>query len=839
MQSFVRSLKEICNPALIIMIIVIILLGIAYLVNIWNMSVKANENEAMLFAMAAESGFQKSAVNKLNADLSDLEKTEYKEIKNSLSSLAKQKNQIRFAYIYVQRNDKIFFLADSEPEDSEDYSPPGQEYSEANAETFLPFQTGQTLITKPYTDRWGKWVSVLVPMKNMEDDKTVAVFTVAYPAESWNDKAIIRTIQAGITVFFVLIIFIAIYIVLIQDITFRKRKDQLLELDIKLKGREKWFKTIFDQAPIGISIGHLNDKYVASSGNSNPIINPMIEKITGRTKAELSNLRWIDITHPDDVALDLEYSAKLKSREIDGFEIEKRYIKPDGSEIWCHMVVVPMELNDTDEKTYICLIEDISKRKEIEKALYYSERSKAVLLDNLPGMAYRCSYDRDWTMQFVSAGFKDLTGYQAESLLYNKELSYNEIIDPIFRDTLWNEWERVLNLKIHFRYEYKIICANGEPKWVLEMGQGLFDDNGNVDALEGIIIDISEQKEREAQIKYISDHDFMTGVFNRRFYDQVLMKMDCEESLPLSILLMDINGVKLINDTFGFTEGDKLIKETAKIIQSCSRMGDIIARIAGDEFVMLLPNTEIEMAYNILNDIEKACISYNENNKSKLYEINLSIGCGAKVTSEESFVETTKMADEYLRNRKLLNRKSAHSHIIASMMAAVYEKSQETEEHAKRLAKLSKLIGEKLDLHQKTLVDLELFAMLHDIGKVGIDSRILNKQGKLTKDEWLVMQKHSEIGFRIAKSSSELDVIADYILTHHERWNGTGYPHGLKGEEIPLLSRILAVVDAYDAMTHDRIYRKALMKQEAIEEIKKNAGIQFDPHIAQVFIENI
>lgn len=129
--------------------------------------------------------------------------------------------------------------------------------------------------------------------------------------------------------------------------------------------------------------------------------------------------------------------------------------------------------------------------------------------------------------------------------------------------------------------------------------------------------------------------------------------------------------------------------------------------------------------------------------------------------------------------------------------------------------------------------------MLHDIGKMGIDDRVLNKPGKLTDDEWAIMKKHPEIGYRIAKSSPELEPIAEYILAHHERWDGKGYPQGLKGEEIPLLSRIVAVADAYDAMTEDRVYRKALTKEQTLDEIRKNIGSQFDPHIAQIFLKNI
>lgn len=825
------------NSYFITLIIVLIFSSVVFISYTWSKNIGESEDRAKQLALASEAGFQKSSLYKLNANESDLHLHEYREIKSSLINLVEQMNEIRFAYIYIQRNGKIYFLADSEPPDSEDYSPPGQEYWEADDDSFLPFLNGQPLITKPTTDRWGTWISILVPMKDIETGEVIAVFGVDYPAESWNDYAVARTIHMGIMTFCVLIILLTLYFAFFQNIELRKEKKKLLDLDSKLKESEMLFRTIFNQAPIGIAIGH-NYNYSELNGNR-ASINPMFEKITGRTQAELVGISWKDITHPDDLEENLENYSKFRAGENNGYEMEKRYIKPDGSEVWVKMIIAPLEINNTTIDYNLCLIEDISNRKKTEKALFDSERSKAVLLDNLPGMAYRSNYDYEWTMQFVSKGCFELTGYQPESLLFNNELSYKEIIVPEFRDILWTEWGRVLALQIPFRFEYEIISGEGKRKWVLEMGQGIYDESGNVDALEGIVIDITEQKEREAQIQYINDHDFMTGLYNRKYFEEVIVTMNSEDCFPLSIIIADINGVRLINDAFGFSEGDKLLKETSKILQSSCRPGDFLARVGGDEFGILLPNTDSDKAYEMMNVIQRACNSYNKINKAKLYEINLSMGYATKETKEGNVEEFLKLADEFLRNRKLLNRKSFHSNIISSMMATVYEKSQETEEHAKRLSTFSKIIGEKLNLSQKNLGELELLAMLHDIGKVGIDDGILNKPGKLDEAEWVIMKRHPEIGYRIAKSTSELEPIAEYILSHHERWDGRGYPQGLKGEVIPILSRIIAVADAYDAMTEDRIYRKAMTKEEAIEEIRRNAGTQFDPKIAQLFIENL
>ncbi len=828
----------ITKPIFIISIILFIFLSIAYIADIRNIGIKGTENEEIQTALAAEAGFSPSLLSQLHGDLSDLDRAEYKEIKNSLVNLAHQRNEIRFAYIYIQRNGKIYFLADSEPSDSKDYSPPGQEYLEANDETFLPFQNGQPLVSKPVSDRWGTWVSVLVPMKDMETGKTVAVFGVDYPAESWNNHVVALTIQAGILVFCVLLIFVALYTALTQNKKLRREKRKLLDLDAKLRESEMLFRTIFDQAPIGIAIGHSDTNTISTSDNW-PTINPMFEKIIGRTEEELKNVSWDEITHPDDSPMDLENFAKFKSGEIGGYEMDKRYIKPDGSEVWVHMMIAPLQFNYAVAYDHLCLIEDISNHKELEKALYDSERSKAILLDNLPGMAYRCCYDREWTMQSVSQGCFELTGYKAESLLSNKERSFNDLISPQYQEHLWNRWAQVLAEHSKLTEEYELVTASGQVKWVWEQGQGIYDETGNVLALEGLIMDITERKKQEMEILYINHHDYLTGLYNRRYFDEEMKRLDQEDCLPLSVMIGSLNGIRLINNAFGHEQGDLIIQETAKIVKGNCCESYIIARTGGDEFSVLMPKTDRQSALDIMQTIKAACETYNKHHNTSPYSVNIALGCSTKNTTDENILRAYKDAGDYMYKRKLLERKSSHGAIMTSIMATLFAKSQETEIHAERLSVLSRTIGLQLGLPQKSLILLELFAMLHDVGKMGIDDRVLNKPGKLNEEEWAVMKKHPEIGYRIAMSSSELEPIAEYILTHHERWDGKGYPQGLAGEDIPLLSRILAVADSYDAMTEDRVYRKAMSKEEAVMEIQKNSGTQFDPQVVKAFEEII
>lgn len=387
--------------------------------------------------------------------------------------------------------------------------------------------------------------------------------------------------------------------------------------------------------------------------------------------------------------------------------------------------------------------------------------------------------------------------------------------------------------------EFIIRRDNLENRYVLANAAPIKDTDDKVVAGIVVFIDITDRKNAENSLVFLSYHDYLTGLYNRRYFEDAKTKLDSEENLPLSVLIVDINGIRLINDAFGHSEGDKVIKEITEIMQEHCRKHDVLARTGGDEFTMLMPKTEHAEAYTTLTDILRKCEAYNKTLRSRGYDISLSIGYDTKSAPDENIDKVLKTAEDYMHKRKLLNRRSSYSSLLSSIMATMYERSQETEEHAERIAELSRMMGKQFNLPQKSLDELELFSMLHDIGKVGIDDRILNKPEDLTSSEWVDMRKHPESGFRIAMSSAELQSIGEYILTHHERWDGTGYPQGLKGEEIPLLSRILAVADAYDAMTEDRVYRKAMTKEAAIEEIRKGSGKQFDPHVVKVFLKNM
>ncbi len=385
-------------------------------------------------------------------------------------------------------------------------------------------------------------------------------------------------------------------------------------------------------------------------------------------------------------------------------------------------------------------------------------------------------------------------------------------------------------------FEAGVIFENGEQREFNFTASNLLDDPN----VQGILLnfhDITERRRREDEILYLMERDALTGLLNRHLMNFKIDEIDTAENLPISIIYGDLNGLKMINDALGHQWGDQLLIAIAEILQSVSRQTDAVFRVGGDEFLMIMPNTDSEAVDQIAQSIFEACDSYNQSSANQSYFLSISLGVSTKESQSVTIEAVIKMAEEVMYRRKVFEEKSIHNSILLSMLKVLFEKSQETEEHAQRLVLMSEAIGQKMKLSSRDLYDLELVAKLHDIGKIAIDSSILEKTTQLTDEDWIALKKHPEIGYRIAKACPELASAANYIYTHHEKWDGTGYPQGLKGTSIPLISRIVAVVDAFDAMTENRSYRLKRSQKTAVEEIINCSGTQFDPEVVAVFVE--
>ncbi|MEN6460342.1 MAG: HD domain-containing phosphohydrolase [Syntrophomonas sp.] len=343
-------------------------------------------------------------------------------------------------------------------------------------------------------------------------------------------------------------------------------------------------------------------------------------------------------------------------------------------------------------------------------------------------------------------------------------------------------------------------------------------------------MEINERRIKERQLKYLSLHDPLTGLHNRTFFEQQMRKQKGE----CGIIICDVDGLKLINDTLGHEVGDQLLTRAAMLIQSSLDKGLSLSRIGGDEFAVLIPSDNRENIQEICDRISLAVADYNLENP----QLMLSISVGSAVCSGDvqNIIDVFKEADDNMYRQKLNHTNSFRSNMVQGMMKTLEARDFITEGHAERMRELIMQLGTYVGVPNNMLTSLQLLAQFHDIGKIGISDKILFKPALLNENEITEMQRHSEIGYRIAQAIHDLSSISDLILKHHERWDGTGYPLRLKGTEIPLECRILSIVDAFDAMTNDRPYRKAMSEEEAIAIIRDNAGAQFDPELVASFL---
>ena len=543
----------------IIFIMAIISLSGLYLNFAWNRYRDTASSEAIMLAQSLESVMQLEHIAELSGGPEDLKNPEYIILKSNLMRLVETTNPIRFAYILDERDGNIVILLDSESPDSTDYSPPGQVYEEANDIYREPFRSGKTILTDTTTDRWGSWISALVPIKDQKNGNVIGVLAIDYSASVWQSRLWRQMLPDIIIVLSILGLFGALLLIWIQQ-------SILKGLNKKLAFDEALYHSVFEQAPIGIAI--MNGKNFVSQSEFGDInINPMFEEILGRKFLDLKDMKWTEITHPDDLQADLERFEQFKTGKINGYSMDKRFIRPDGTSVWTNMKISNFLDLSYKHSMHLCLIEDISVSMATAAALGESERIKSVLLSHLPGMAYRCNYDQEWTMQYVSEGCLELTGYIPESLLYNKELSFNDLIAPEYHDPLWKEWERTLAGRLPFKYEYEITTDKGERKWVLEMGQGIYSELGDVEALEGIVLDISDRKEMESSLKYNNDHDLWTGLYNRRYLENILTHdAKVETTKKRAVVGINLSSVHMLSLTYGFHYSKELIKKAAEAL---------------------------------------------------------------------------------------------------------------------------------------------------------------------------------------------------------------------------------------------------------------------------------
>ena len=502
------------------------------------------------------------------------------------------------------------------------------------------------------------------------------------------------------------------------------------------------------------------------------------------------------------------------------FEIELANKTLSGEKIYSLIKCIILPNNENIYSKALISISDITLNKETEEKKQQNEIKYYSLFHNSLDGIYISTMDGKYIN--ANPALIKILGYSNKKEL----LSIN-----IPKQLYVSAKDRPPPHKRTKPFETRLKKKDGTIIWV-EISSTVIYERGTPIFYQGIVRDITKRKEAENEIKYLSFHDKLTGMYNRAYFEEELKRLDTKRQLPLSFIIGDVNGLKLVNDTYGHETGDRLLIQISKILKSCFRDEDITSRWGGDEFITILPSTNMRDALKIARRIKEIC----KKKSTKALPLSISLGVSTKIDNNKSTDTIIKEAEDKMYEYKLTERQDVHSLIISSLDKNLLKKGYETAEHIRRMRDRVAELGESLKLDKDKIHELKMLATLHDIGKITLTDILVFKPGELNPEEWKEIRRHPEIGYNIAQTSSEFRSIAEGILYHHERWDGRGYPKGIKKDDIPLTSRIISIVDAYDAMTNDRPYRKSISKKQAINELKRNSGFQFDPFILKKFI---
>ncbi|MHB1375990.1 MAG: PAS domain S-box protein [Candidatus Humimicrobiaceae bacterium] len=602
-----------------------------------------------------------------------------------------------------------------------------------------------------------------------------------------------------------------------RDITERKKIEE------ELRESEEKYRTFFNSSTEGILIAEIetrNFKYA----------NPAICQMFGYSEKELKTM---DITaiHPKEALQSILAKFQNLTCGIYSPATNIPCLRKDGTIFYA-------DINNTNiiidgRKCAAGFFHDITERKQAEEALEESRKTAERYLNVAAEIII--SMDALGNITLINDSGCQLLGYNRNELIgknWFKTCLPDEMISDvsnIFKKLIDGDIENATN------YENAVKTKSGEIKIILWHNTILKDSDGNITGTISSGEDITERKNTENKIIHLGYYDKLTEIYNRRFIEEEIKRLDTKRNLPLSIVMGDLNSLKLTNDAFGHSIGDTLLQVAAGMLKKICRSDDILARWGGDEFVILLPKTSMADSEEIVARIKKECSGLVISN----IPLGLAVGIATKTEAAQDIQTTIIDAENNMYKNKLAEKESSASSIIFALEQTLFEKSNETLEHAIRIKDNALKLGRSAKLHSNQLDELSLLASLHDIGKVAIPETILLKEGNPTEEEWAVIKRHPEIGFNIAASSPHVVHTANFILACHENWDGSGYPKGLKGEKIPIVSRIIFICDAYDVMTNERAYKKTMSKDDAIKELKRCSGTQFDPVLVEKFIEII
>ncbi len=464
-------------------------IGLAYVLFVWKNSKIQENNKVLQLAQSIEASLTKSELDQIKDTTVNLSLGNYPLLKSKLRTIIQFNKNARFAYFYTERNGKLYFLVDSEPESSPDYSPTGQEFTEADPIDKKPFQDGKAQVTKPVTDRWGTWITVEIPVFDDQTGNVIAVFGMDNNAQSWQQRIMFEVMQSLLIVVIIIVLIVISRRNLEKNKLYRQEIIQREKAEKKLKESESYFRLLFDLNPQPMFVYDLNTMNITD-------VNKSATEIYRYSKAEFLSMTILDLKAPK------EFTRLWRNLIEDPNSFQH-------TEIWNHKTkdnqVIQVEVHSHNldfgmKNSRLVLLINVTEKLRIERTLQESQQTLSNLIDNLPGIIYRCAFDESYTMEYISEACLRITGHTSDEFKSNA-ITFNELILPEYQQVIREEWEKVIREKSVFEKEYEIKTASGEIKWIWERGLCHYGPDDEILYLEGYIEDIENRKQAEIDLR--------------------------------------------------------------------------------------------------------------------------------------------------------------------------------------------------------------------------------------------------------------------------------------------------------------------------------------------------